>query len=426
MNVDFILLVFFTLFVFYTGLKIVKKNILHGLLYFFLFIYSVFAQIGYCYFPELSVFINAYFGKEVFYEFYFFNLLSFVTFYLCFQWLYPISRRLKRYDLVHHNTLVLKLFFLTLMLCYFSFLLFYFFRYHEVINYSNSSDPAFLESQGFFYKLFALCFKFLVPVSLLFYAQWRFKLNSPVISYLTRPSLGLLFAFSLILFTVLALALGSRTDLLALIIGILVFEYNYGINTKKILFFTGIVFLFLVLMLYVEQSRQITKPENDPEFGMAQSFLLKDYYAPAHMLYTIIGLNVIDPGFVLYSNFANSFFGLNVDYLQIPVTELISPGIANRSQGYAFYLFSEGYMFMGKVGFIYNGFMLFLGLSVWQLFCNSRNHYFNKIIICLLSSQVANLARGQSSYFYKDLIIYLLPLLFLIYFSSGLRFRIKH
>jgi hypothetical protein len=120
---------------------------------------------------------------------------------------------------------------------------------------------------------------------------------------------------------------------------------------------------------------------------------------------------------------ANSLFGLNVDYLQIPVTELISPGVANRSQGYAFYLFSEGFMFMGKMGFIYNGLVLFVGLSMWFLFYNSKNIYYNLLVFSLLSTQIANLARGQSSYFFKDLLVFLFPMLIIIYISSGLRVK---
>ena len=48
----------------------------------------------------------------------------------------------------------------------------------------------------------------------------------------------------------------------------------------------------------------------------------------------------------------------------MPITELIAPGVANRSQGFAFYLFTEGYVFMGFFGFIYkNAVLILLGFS---------------------------------------------------------------
>jgi hypothetical protein len=195
-----------------------------------------------------------------------------------------------------------------------------------------------------------------------------------------------------------------------------------GLNFKKIM---GLIIgstIALVFMLILEKTRlQGNIEEND--FDFVQKLLLKDYYAPAHMLYTVIHYDFIDPLFVLYSNFSNSFVLLNVDYLQIPVTELIAPGVANRSQGYAFYLFSEGYMFMGFMGFIYNGLMLMTGLSVWFTFYNTKNKYFNYLVFSLLSTQIANLARGQSSYFYKDIFVFLFPMLVIIFLSSGLRYK---
>ena len=75
---------------------------------------------------------------------------------------------------------------------------------------------------------------------------------------------------------------------------------------------------------------------------------------------------------------------LNVDYLQMPITELINPGMANRSQGYAFYLFTEGYFFMGFYGFVYNGFMLMLGVAVWNKMSSSENKYYNYLIIAMI------------------------------------------
>jgi hypothetical protein len=218
-------------------------------------------------------------------------------------------------------------------------------------------------------------------------------------------------------------AIGSRTDLVALLIGVFVFELKMGLNFKKILRLSIGATMALVFMLTLETTRlQGNIEENEIDFF--QKLLLKDYYAPAHMLYTVIHYDFIDPLLVLYSNFSNSLVLLNVAYLQMPVTELIAPGVANRSQGYAFYLFTEGYMFMGFMGFIYNGLMLMTGLSVWFTFYNTKNKYFNYLIFSLLSTQIANLARGQSSYFFKDIYIFLFPMLVIIYLSSGLRYKL--
>jgi len=421
---DIFLLVFFTLFVFISGIHIIRRNLHFGGLYFFLFLYSIFAQIGYCFFPELSILAKAYFEKPAFYIFYYFNFASFVCFFILFYFLYPYIEKFRKGNLVRSKNRYLIVFFFLFLFFFYSYVLFYFITHFSNINYSNASDPDFLKTQGISYQIFAISFKSLAPLTLIFYIQMRLKLYFREITLLSQKQIKFLFLFSFCLLIVISNQIGSRTDIVALLLGILVFEFKMGLNIKKVFgLFMGFS-IALVFMLVLEQTRlQGNVQEND--YSFAQKFLLKDYYAPAHMLYTVINFKFIDPLFVLYSNFSNSLILLNVDYLQIPITELIAPGVANRSQGYAFYLFTEGYMFMGFLGFIYNGLMLMTGLSVWFIFYNTTNKYYNYLIFSLLSTQIANLARGQSSYFYKDLLLFLLPMLLVIFLSSGLRYKIK-
>ena len=51
---------------------VVKGHDLHALAFFTLYIYTIFAQIGYVFFPELSKLYNAYFGEKLFYEYWFY------------------------------------------------------------------------------------------------------------------------------------------------------------------------------------------------------------------------------------------------------------------------------------------------------------------------------------------------------------------
>ena len=95
---DFLLLIIFSLFVLITFNLIRKRSLLFAGLYIFIFIYSIFAQIGYCYYPELSELIKAYFGKYYFYKFYFFNFLSFIIFNILFFWFFPYLNRIKKYE----------------------------------------------------------------------------------------------------------------------------------------------------------------------------------------------------------------------------------------------------------------------------------------------------------------------------------------
>ena len=58
------LIIIFSLFVYYCIKFMLKReHDLYALSFFSLYIYTIFAQIGYAYFPELSMFVDAYFGS---------------------------------------------------------------------------------------------------------------------------------------------------------------------------------------------------------------------------------------------------------------------------------------------------------------------------------------------------------------------------
>ena len=145
---DLFLLIFFIFFILITGIYIFKRNILFGGLYFFLFIYSIFAQIGYCFFPELSELAKAYFGKQAFYEFYFFNILSFLFFFIIFYFTYPILIKVKKYELIKESKGMKPYIFLFIIFSYFSFIVLYFITHLEIINWTNAADEDFLKKHN--------------------------------------------------------------------------------------------------------------------------------------------------------------------------------------------------------------------------------------------------------------------------------------
>jgi uncharacterized integral membrane protein len=48
-----------------TQVHLLRVDLFYAAFYFYLFIYCVFAVVGYVYFPELSMLISAYFGSEI-------------------------------------------------------------------------------------------------------------------------------------------------------------------------------------------------------------------------------------------------------------------------------------------------------------------------------------------------------------------------
>ncbi|MCF6212571.1 MAG: oligosaccharide repeat unit polymerase [Flavobacteriaceae bacterium] len=418
MMLKLFLLFIFSLYVLITGIKILKQNILFGGTYFFLYLYSIFAQIGYGFFPEISEFVKAYFGKEYVYNFYWFNFLSFITFYFLFKIRFPLLKKKKPYKIVKSYRLSNFMLYIFIIVTIFIYELFYLITNYNSIAYGNASDSEFLNSSDSMYFVFSVIFKFMAALNIILYSQWRLKGEFNGLTFLKKKQILFAFLMYFFLFIFIAFKIGSRTDILALFLGILSFEYLLGINKIKL----TKMFLSLLAVgsfLYFIQNNRV----NEETKTLTATILLNDYYPPAHMLYTSMGLDYIKPFEVLKSNISNTFVKINYPYLQQPITELINSGVANRSQGYAFYLFTEGFVFMGYFGFIYNAFMLYLGLSIWYRIQNSTNKFYNIIIISTMCTQFANIARTQSSYFYKDIYMFFLPILILIYFSSGLRPR---
>jgi len=412
------LLIVFSIFVIITGIQLFKWNVIFGGAYFFLFIYSIFAQIGYCFFPELSELSKAYFGQKYFYIFYAFNFLSFISFYFLCKISNLKKERTPKFKVIQGESKNNYYLFVFFVLFFCLFMLTYFIGNYNTINYANAGDENFINSQGALYRVFTMSFKFMSPLCLILYVQWRSKSTNRSFSRFKKSTTLFFLITFLSMFVIFANKLGSRTDILAFGLGVLVFEYSLGFDLKKVLAVLMCGLMFTVFLLYLENSRTESSYEYSSSF---EAFLMKDYYAPAHMLYTALAYDYVKPLEVIASNFCNSLFLMNHPYLQAPITDLINPNVATRSAGYAFYLFTEGYIFMGYLGFIYNALMLFCGLKIFQFLASSDNKYFNHIIIAIICSQFANIARSQSSYFIKDIYMLFIPVYIMIFLSTGFR-----
>ena len=69
------LIIILSLFVYYSIKVMIKRgHDLYALAFFSLYVYTIFAQIGYAYFRELSMLEDAYFGPQLFYDYWIFIL----------------------------------------------------------------------------------------------------------------------------------------------------------------------------------------------------------------------------------------------------------------------------------------------------------------------------------------------------------------
>ena len=401
---------------------IIKTDIIYGSIYLFLFIYSIFALIGYSEFPQLSILLSAYFGEEFLNLYIAFIGLSFLSFFICFKLMYRKFFARPSYGIVRAESNY-GFAFISFFALHTIFLYSYFLGYGQDLSYENVSNEIYKSDKGIVFQLFMHAFKLCPSLLLLLYFLCvNFDLLGSRVSAFNLKTILFL---ELFIFVVIALQVGNRTDILALTISVIFMEYIHAVFSvsyreqlvKRIKYFVLFGLLMLALMQYIESTRNV-----GGGFALEgwEKLLMKDYFAPAHILFAAIALNYIDPWTVLKSNVSNALFMLDQPYLQFHVMELFIPGVAQRSASYAFYLFAEGFIAMGWFGVLYNGIIPFLGISIWRFMGNSNSNIYNVMVLSLISTQFATVCRGQSSYFIKDIYIFFIPTLILLYFATGL------
>jgi hypothetical protein len=375
-----------------------------GVFFLFLFIYCIFAQVGYFYFSELSEFIGAYFGERSWYKATAFIVLSFISFLFFFFFCYnpilhliPFSISIKRGRLggLGARTALLVL---VLALVY---QVLYLIDNSETINWLTAQDEE-ATGQNIPFRVFIFLFKLLVGINLALYVLVRLR------SGLISPRwLRLFFVASLGVFFVVAFRLGNRTDILAFGLGVALFELYKAKATLRT-YVVGVFgsFVLVAFMIAIETFRADVVQDAT---GILPAIIGQDYYAPAHILFAAVAFDVIDPIEVMRSNFANALILMNVPYLQTGVTELFNPGVATRSAGYAFLVLAEGYIFAGLWGAVYNGAVLNLWLALWRKVAMSNSRDFNLLALAIMGAMLVNLVRGQTSFFIKYFYMFVFP-----------------
>jgi hypothetical protein len=399
---------------------IFMRDRLIGAYFFFLFLYALPAQIGYFYFSEVSVLILAYFEEAVWYPASVLILLSASTFLFFFAFArrritraIPLrlesraSRHPRRAALIGTAAVLAALAYQVIFLA---------FNFSD-LNWFTAADEDFLGARPDF-KVFIGIFKLSVAAVLVLYVMVRQKRG-----VLGPTHARLLLATWVGTWIFTSFVLGNRTDLLAAGMGIALFEslsarFNWRVILRGLLWAGALVAALLV----IEATRY---GDEAKEADLTAAILAKDYYAPAHMLYAAMAYNFVQPLEVLVSNTSNALVMLNYPYLQGTVTDLFRPDVATRSAGYAFYIFTEGYLFAGALGFLYNGFIPLAGLLLWKKLASTRDPKLNALLIGLMGCMVVNLVRSQSSYFIKYLYTFVLPGVLMYTSLTGQRIALR-
>tara|TARA_A100001015_G_scaffold244688_1_gene280302 strand:- start:1409 stop:2656 length:1248 start_codon:yes stop_codon:yes gene_type:complete len=382
-----------------------------AIFYVVLAIYSIIPQVGYEYFPELSMAIGAYFGQGIItsYQIFFLTNLAIIPFALYLSSRITLSFGLKFRLQRFSGRLALRIFFSL----YFGSMWLIFLENINSINYTISSASG---GETFSVSIFPILNKFGLGLAVLVYAYRNLDKELRLISYIAVLS-ELFFAFKL----------GARVDIVCLFVGLALLHLgDRRLRGADIIYAILIMPFIFSFMIVVEAARnQVSFSET----GLAlQDLLAKDYFGPGHTVFGLIYYQHVEPLEQVVSNAVNSFPGLHRVFLDdFPllserVGSMISDGsiIISRTQGYAFHILGEGYVFMGMWGAVYNFLALLASFSFFQVYANSLSSRGKTIFIALVGTIIFPLIRSQFVYFPRFFIIYLLPIMFLhfLFFSN--------
>ncbi len=419
------LIIIFSLFVFYSiKIMLKREHDLYALAFFSLYIYTVFAQIGYAYFPETSTLVGAYFGPEIFYKFWAFMFLSFVFTFLLYKKINPRSKRYF-YSVKSADANYGEYFFFTIVIFLYLNLNLYFYSNRDLFNYGGGNNMG-----GPWFGIGFLLFQTSTFILFTLFRDKSNKIKKRTLSFIS-------FIVCLLFFLQVSIASGSRGNIFYFFIACTFYELSPFINTiryKKRKVFAVIVsgilmFSFLSTLRTIrDQGEEISitsiysfDSSNliDSDEDLSSVILLQDYFLPSHTLFISIYHEIIDPIEVFKSNLANSLVLFKYPFLTTTILDR-GLGIENeRGVGWAYHYFVEGYNAVGMFGFFYNALFWNLGMILWFRLAQSNNKRHNIAMLSILALLLITVIRGQTATFIKSYWLILLPALGLLLLANN-------
>ncbi len=232
-----------------------------------------------------------------------------------------------------------------------------------------------------------------------------------------------LLLWALVQNTYFGILAGSRSSLLAILMGVLFIFYG----NKKVSI--GLLVKILIVgatTAFVFSNIRFTRSGGAEDDSAKEYVLLQqDYIGPEINTIAAFKYDVIIPVELISSNFMKIFPFNDYPYLYITMADIFAPGTSDANAGYGFYLFTEGYLFAGKLGFLYNGIFLAFLLFIWRRLGRTNDPNFNTFIMAVMISFFFAMVRSQSSSFFRNMWSQLLPMAFLYSWFMGVGVNYK-
>lgn len=422
-----LLIIILSLFVYYSINVMLKRgHDMHAIAFFSLYIYTVFTQVGYAYFPDFSILIGAYYGPMLFYNYWAFMFLSFVLSFLLYKHINPANN--KRYFYIVKNTKQkhMNFIFICITVVLYIILTLYFSNNRDMFGYGGGT-PMGSSLFGIGFWVYTICILILYTL-----------IRENTYSNAKRIISLIVFIPCIIFFFKVSIASGVRGTLLYFFVAIACYELCpfYKIlkfNKSKIIISIFVaIYLFNILSTLREirilgEEINFSSLSSSYEIGESQfsnqslqrKILMQDYYNPSHTLFISMHYGIIDPIEVIKSNFANSLIKLKYPYLTTMIVGEASGQTFDRAEGWAYHYFVEGYNALGFIGIFYNAIFWNFGMILWIRLTQSNNNRHNKQMLPILGLVIIITMRGQTSQFIQFYWLILLPGLILLMLANN-------
>jgi hypothetical protein len=402
-----------------------KGHDLHALAFFTLYIYTIFAQIGYAYFPELSMLYGAYFGPLLFYKYWAFMFFSFVFTFLLYKKINAKNDKKDIYSVKPASKNYGEYFFFLIVILLYLILNLYFYTNRGLFGYGGGTPmggPWF----GIGFWIFTLCAFILFTL----FRDKSIKIKKRIFSFI-------LFLLCTSFFIRVTIAAGTRSAILYFFVSLAFYELTPVLKTikyqKRKIFIFLISGFFVISMLTILRTLRAQGEEtnissfsnyesSDSKFsddGLPAVILMQDYYLPSHTLFISMHYNIIDPIEVIKSNLANSLIKMKYPYLSTKIVERVTGSTDDRGAGWAYHYFVEGYNAIGLLGVFYNAFFWNLGMILWIRLTQSNNRKHNKAMLSISVLVIVLVMRSQTSAFFQFYWLILLPGLGLLLLANN-------
>lgn len=369
------------------------KNRLFGLFCMVLYLYLLPTEITYRFFHH---FADDYWGRDVWYDFYGFVSLSLLSLFLFFSFSKSKNRV---YNVVYKKKSSNKWIGYGIVILFSIISSYYLFTNINLITYHSLVENG---SEG--YELNSITITDTLVKSLPAFVIL------PLLTLEKKSILIKLFAiYNIMLFFSYAFITGNRSDMLGFfMILALLWLYGRELKLKQILIVGVSALLFIYIATQMSSLRGI-----EDGGSLAETLLKQDYMAPAYNIIGVQAKNIVAPYAVVSSQILKMFPSMGGEWLYITISPKIFGVEFTASQSAGFHPFTEGYLFAGFFGFLYNGIIIGALLKLWNRFMQTNNKLFNRFMFALMGCLFFALIRAQSINFIRFIFFEFLPVSFI-------------